>query len=350
MGKKGTTTQVADKKNFRVVLDRVSCLCLCFPRFHCRVKTKEACFGRISLVLNLKLSKHPYWRIEWTLDRIFSEMVMGMNEKCENNDDFYSDVDDEADEEHVQEEGIEEMVVMMEMMMVEETGRSVHGEIRVAIGARAGGEEEHFAWRAFSAPLAQHSFAPLSRVSSEQQWAQISTRTARTTCSTLLISDGSRAKSDGTLLRALGVGATTDKHRFAWREHGQVWVKRWSKPLANSQSWKKGKTSRQANKARHPGREKEKQDKNKPKSGKSHSGHSCRHTNQIINYIVAAAPSLIKTLWKKSSLGSPPPFDVNRNQEILATTNFFLAISNQYRCNLKAKFSQYYQCFMILCL
>ena len=71
-------------------------------------------------------------------------MVMGMNEKCENNDDFYSDVDDEADEEHVQER-MEEMVVMMEMMMVEETGRSVHREIRVAIGARAGGEEEHFA-------------------------------------------------------------------------------------------------------------------------------------------------------------------------------------------------------------
>ena len=36
----------------------------------------------------------------------------------------------------------------------------------------------------------------------------------------LLISDGSRAKSDGTLLPAVGADAMRDKHRFAAGEHG----------------------------------------------------------------------------------------------------------------------------------
>ena len=104
-------------------------------------------------------------------------MVMGMNEKCENNDDFYSDVDDEADEEHVQEEGMEEMVVMMEMMMVEETGRSVHREIRSGQRStcmrRRGSILRDVLFH--SIPLAQHSYVLLSCVSSEQQQAQIST-------------------------------------------------------------------------------------------------------------------------------------------------------------------------------
>ena len=116
-----------------------------FPTFSLQGKDQRSMFWKNLSGSQFETLKTSLLKNEWTLDRIFSEMVKGMNEKCENNDDFYSDVDDEADEEHVQEEGMEEMVVMMEMMMVEETGRSVHREIRVAIGARAGGEEEHFA-------------------------------------------------------------------------------------------------------------------------------------------------------------------------------------------------------------
>ena len=61
----------------------------------------------------------------------------------------------------VQEEMVvmmEEMVVMMEMMMRQETGRSVHREIRVAIGARAGGDEGAFCVTCFFTPTCSTLF------------------------------------------------------------------------------------------------------------------------------------------------------------------------------------------------
>ena len=56
--------------------------------------------------------------------------------------------------------------------------------------------------------------------SSSTQELQLTLLSLASLAQQLLISDGSRAKSDGTLLPAVGADAMRDKHRFAAGEHG----------------------------------------------------------------------------------------------------------------------------------